>query len=138
LVREAAEQHATATAESQRMVTEAEGRANAAEDRSREAINAANSYRDQTQTDAEALLAKARREADQLVNAAKKQAEALRVNGHAESEQALAAIKSEVDRVSKRRDAIVAQLGALKDVVSGFGKDEEDAPAPGEASEPTE
>ncbi|MCX6397493.1 MAG: hypothetical protein NTV23_13490 [Propionibacteriales bacterium] len=139
LVREAAEHHATATTETQRLVAEAEARANAAEDRSREAINAANSHRDQTATDADALLSKARREAEQLVRSAKKEAESLRINGHAASEQALAEIKAEVVRVSKRRDAIVAQLGALKDVVSGFGKDDDADDAPLAAvADPTE
>lgn len=141
LVREAAEHHATATAETQRLVAEAEARANAAEDRSREAINAANVHRDQTNTDTEALMAKARREAEQLVHSAKKEAESLRINGHAESERALAAIKAEVDRVSKRRDAIVAQLGALKDVVSGFAKDDDgpdETPSAAAESETTE
>ncbi|MFL6156089.1 MAG: hypothetical protein ACJ72D_08365, partial [Marmoricola sp.] len=109
----------------QRMVTEAEARANAAEDRSREAINAANTHRDQTRTDAESLMAKARREAEQLVSSAKKEAESVRTSGHADSERELSLIRAEVDRVSKRRDGIVAQLGALRDVVKGFGDEEE-------------
>jgi hypothetical protein len=29
-----------------------------------------------------------------------------------------------VDRMSKRRDAITAQLASLRDVVAGFGEDE--------------
>ena len=62
-----------------------------------------------------------------MVSAAKKEADSLRTSGQAEAERALAVIKAEVDRMSKRRDAIVGQLAALKDVVSGFGNDDEDA-----------
>ena len=32
---------------------------------------------------------------------------------------------AEVERISKRRDAITAQLSSLHEVISGFGKDEE-------------
>ena len=39
----------------------------------------------------------------------------------------MAALRSEVDRLAKRRDAITAQLASLRDVVAGFGDDEEDA-----------
>ncbi|RYE79736.1 MAG: hypothetical protein EOO74_03245 [Myxococcales bacterium] len=80
-------------------------------------------HREQVLTDSESLLSKARREAEQIVSSAKKQAESLRSSGHADSEKELAAIRSEVDRLTKRRDAITAQLGALRDVVSGFGDD---------------
>jgi len=41
----------------------------------------------------------------------------------------IAALKAEVDRVQKRRDAIVAQLGALRDVVASFADPASDAPA---------
>ena len=36
----------------------------------------------------------------------------------------LAAVRSEVERLAKRRDAITAQIGALRDVVAGFAEDE--------------
>ena len=32
--------------------------------------------------------------------------------------------KAEVDRMTKRRDAITAQLASLRDVVAGFGDDD--------------
>ena len=41
--------------------------------------------------------------------------------GQAEAERDLAVLRAEVDRYQKRRDSIVAQLGALRDVISGFG-----------------
>jgi hypothetical protein len=68
-----------------------------------------------------------------MVAAAKKQVESLRSQGHADAERGLAAIRAEVERVTKRRDGIVAQLAALKDVVAGFGQDadEETDTAPG-------
>ncbi|HEX2894986.1 MAG TPA: hypothetical protein VHO29_13390, partial [Marmoricola sp.] len=47
----------------------------------------------------------------------------------------LAAIKAEVERVSKRRDGIVAQLGALRDVVSSFAQEEETAAGDSPAGE---
>ena len=34
-----------------------------------------------------------------------------------------AMVRAEVERMTKRRDAIVAQLGALRDVVAGFDAD---------------
>ena len=37
----------------------------------------------------------------------------------------LAPLRAEVDRMAKRRDAITAQLASLRDVVAGFGKDDE-------------
>ena len=52
------------------------------------------------------------------------------VTDPAERAKREAAIKAEVARVSKRRDAIVAQLGALRDVVAGFGTDENEDDAP--------
>jgi vacuolar-type H+-ATPase subunit E/Vma4 len=92
--------------------------------------------RDTAQAEADAVLAKARREAEQIVVSAKKEAESLRSQGHADAERELSAIKAEVERVSKRRDGIVAQLAALKDVVSSFGRDDDnhDEPAADEAS----
>lgn len=124
LTREAAEHHETAMKETQRLVSEAEARANAAESRASEATAAANTHREQVLNDSESLLSKARREAEQIVASAKKQAESLRSSGHADSERELAAITAEVGRLTKRRDAIAAQLGALRDVVTGFGDDE--------------
>ena len=116
--------HSTVMAETQRLVADAEGRAAAAEDRAREATTAANLHSEQAHADADALMSKARREAEQLVSAAKKEADSLRSTGHADAEAELAAIKAEVERMSKRRDGIVAQLGALKDVVKGFGEED--------------
>ncbi len=34
-------------------------------------------------------------------------------------------MRAEVERMTKRRDAITAQLASLRDVVAGFGEDEE-------------
>jgi len=59
-----------------------------------------------------------------MVAGAKKEATSVRSSGHAEAERELATIRAEVDRLSRRRDGIIAQLGALKDVVAGFGQDE--------------
>ena len=136
LAREASEHHSTAIAETQRLVQEAEARANAAEDRARETTASAATLRDTAQAEADALLAEARREAEQMVAGAQKEAESLRSRGHADAERELAAIKAEVARVSKRRDGIVAQLAALKDVVSSFGQDDNhDEPEADEVSQ---
>ena len=40
------------------------------------------------------------------------------------ADRELAAVRSEVDRMTKRRDAIVAQLAQLRDVVAGFGTED--------------
>ena len=55
---------------------------------------------------------------------AKTQAEAISLTGTADAERELAAIRAELDRLTKRRDAVAAQLGALRDVVAGFTEDE--------------
>ena len=121
LTREAAEHHTTATAETQKLVEEAEARANAAEARGREAVNAAASHRKQAHDEADRLLSHARREAEQIVSSAQTQAATFTAAGQAEAERELAVLKAEVDRYQKRRDAIVGQLGALRDVITGFG-----------------
>jgi hypothetical protein len=59
------------------------------------------------------------------VATARTQADSISSSEAADAERELAAIKAEVDRMSKRRDAITAQLASLHDVISGFGKDEE-------------
>jgi crotonyl-CoA reductase len=43
--------------------------------------------------------------------------------GQAEAERELTDLRNEVARLGKRRDAIVAQLAQLRDVVAGFGED---------------
>jgi hypothetical protein len=63
----------------------------------------------------------ARREAEQIVSSAQTQAASFVAAGQAEAERDLAVLRAEVDRYQKRRDSIVAQLGALRDVISGFG-----------------
>ena len=51
-------------------------------------------------------------------------AEAVRSAGDAERQREVNLLKAEVDRLSKRRDAITAQLASLRDVVAGFGDDD--------------
>ncbi len=46
-------------------------------------------------------------------------------SARAEAERQLASIRAEVDRITKRRDAITAQLASLRDVVAGFGTDDD-------------
>jgi cell division protein FtsB len=69
-------------------------------------------------------VSRARREAEQILAAAATQAEAVRSSGDAERQREVALLKAEVDRLSKRRDAITAQLASLRDVVAGFGDDD--------------
>ena len=63
---------------------------------------------------------RAKREADQIIKAANTQAESVIAGGDAEQERQVATLRSEVDRLAKRRDAITAQLASLRDVVAGF------------------
>ena len=67
VAREATEHHSNATAETKRLVEEAEQRAAAAEQRAREAHTQADEHRGQAQTEAKALLDRARREAEVLM-----------------------------------------------------------------------
>ena len=103
----------------------------------RAATAQANTHRQQAQTEAEALLSRARREAEQIVASARTQADAITASGHAEAERELAALKAEVDRMTKRREAIAAQLGSLRDVVAGFGEDDAVSQDSAPAAEPT-
>jgi uncharacterized protein involved in exopolysaccharide biosynthesis len=72
------------------------------------------------------VLTHARREAEQVVSTAQTQAATFTAAGQAEVERELSDLKAEVDRYQKRRDSIVAQLGALRDVITGFGDDPAD------------
>ena len=56
---------------------------------------------------------------------ARTQAEAITASGNAEHERNLSALKAEVDRMTKRREAISAQLGSLREMMAGFGDDEQ-------------
>src|SRR3546814_16930694 len=77
LAKEAADYHSSATAETRRLVEEAEQRAAAAEQRASEATNQASAHRQQAQTESEALLTRARREAEQIVASARRQSDSL-------------------------------------------------------------
>ena len=55
---------------------------------------------------------------------ARTQADALTAAGNAEQERNLSALKAEVDRMTKRREAISAQLGSLREMMAGFDDDE--------------
>ena len=125
LAREATDHHTNATAETKRLVEEAEERAAAAEQRARDATPRPPSTGPRPRPRPSALLARARREAEQIVAAANTQAESITASGHAELERQVAALRSEVDRLIKRRDAITAQLASLRDVVAGFGDDDD-------------
>ena len=124
LAREATEHHNSAMAETKKLVEEAEARATAAEQRARDAIAQANEARDAAGKESEGILSRARREAEQIVAAATTQAEAVKASGDAERQREVDLLKAEVDRLTKRRDAITAQLASLRDVVAGFGDDD--------------
>ena len=127
LTREAAEHHSNATGETQRLVEEAE----AAGERRRGPRPRGDRHRERAASGRpprrpSGSLQHARREAEQIVSSAQTQGANFTAAGQAEAERQLAALKAEVDRYQKRRDSIVAQLGALRDVVSGFGDDDRD------------
>jgi hypothetical protein len=52
-----------------------------------------------------------------------------------ELDRRTAAARSELDTVQRRRDGIVSQLAALRDLVAGFGPDEGDPQPPANAGE---
>ena len=130
LAREATDHHTSATAETGRLVSEAEARATSAEQRAREAIAQAQAHREQAHTESEATLSRARREAEQIVSLARSQADSVNTTAQADAERQLAVVRAEVDRMTKRREAITAQLASLRDVVEGFGGDDDGTPAP--------
>ena len=122
LAREATEHHASATAETKRLVEEAEERATAAEQRAREATAQATEPPRAGRTPSpRPLLSRARREAEQIVASARTQADSIGSTAHAEA-AARAGRRSgpRSTGMSKRRDAITAQLASLRDVVAGF------------------
>lgn len=138
LAREATDHHNSATAETRRLVEEAEQRAGSAEERAAQVTQQTAEHRASSQKEAEALLNRARREAEQVVAAARSQADTVRAAGDADLERQVETLKMEVSRLSRRRDAITAQLSSLRDVIAGFADDEVDTgdAAPG-ASAPT-
>ena len=127
LAREATDHHNSSMAETRRLVEEAESRASAAEERARQAAAQIAAQRTQAETESEGLLSRAKREADQLISSARAQAETISAAGHAEAERGLAAIRAEVERLTKRRDAITAQLAPLSNLIAGFAHDADDA-----------
>ena len=81
----------------------------------------ATQQRQQARQEAEALLSRSRREAEQIVGlGAEPGRRAHRISGNADAERELPRLKAEVDRMTKRRDAITAQLSSLRDVVAGL------------------
>jgi hypothetical protein len=64
-----------------------------------------------------------------MLKVAQAEADAVRNAGHADSEKELAALRAEVDVLTSKRDGIAGQLGALSNLMSGFGdKAKDEAP----------
>ncbi|MFD4327396.1 hypothetical protein ACFWQC_22350 [Nocardioides sp. NPDC058538] len=134
LAREAADHHDQAMAETSRIVTEGETRAADAEERARIAAQHVADQRAELAKESEGIIARARRDAEAILSKARAEADHLASTATVEAEKGHAIIKAEVDRLTKRRDAIAAQLSSLTDLVSGFGKTED--PAELEAPKP--
>jgi hypothetical protein len=122
MTKESTDRHSTAAAETARLVEEAEARANAADERTRAAIETANRHREQSMAASEESLARARREAEQLIASARKQAEQILSNATADVDRQLAAARLQLTTLQKRRDGIVTQLSQLRDLVSSFAQ----------------
>ena len=125
LAREAADHHDQAMAETARIVTEGETRAADAEERARVAGQHVAEQRAELEKESEGLIARARRDAETILSKARAEADHLASTATVEAEKGHAIIKAEVDRLTKRRDAIAAQLSSLTDLVSGFGKNDD-------------
>ena len=79
------------------------------------------------------MIARARREAEQIVTSARTQAEQMATKAQADLDRNTSAARAELDIVQRRRDGIVAQLAALRDLMAGFaGEDESAAEAAGQ------
>ena len=128
LAREATDHHASATAETGRLVTEAEARATPPSSALVRRSPRRSPTVEQAHTESEATLSRARREAEQIVSLARSQADSVNTSAQADAERQLAVVRAEVDRMTKRRDAITAQLASLRDVVAGFAGDDEPRP----------
>ncbi len=107
------------------MVEEAEARASSADQRAREITTQVTQQRQSAQQEAEAMVARARREAEQIVSAAQNQADSIRESSAAAAQKELGDIRTEVEQLTRRRDAISAQLTSLRDVVAGFSEQPE-------------
>ena len=127
LAREAADHHDQAMAETARIVSEGESRAADAEERARIAGQHVAEQRAELEKESEGLIARARRDAEAILSKARAEADHLASTATVEAEKGHAIIKAEVDRLTKRRDAIAAQLSSLTDLVSGFGKNDDPA-----------
>ena len=117
------------------MVREAEERANAAELRVNEAAAQARKQREDAAAESERMLSRSRREAEQIVATARKQAEHMSSQALSELDRRTAAARTELDTVQRRRDGIVSQLAALRDLVAGFGPDEAEPQQAADAGE---
>lgn len=124
LAREATDRHGAATAETDRLVAEAESRAQAAEERAREAMATATKHRQQATAEADRSLSRSRQEAEQIVSAARKQADQIISNATANAERQTAVLGVELQTLQQRRDSIVAQLAQLRDLAATFGGEE--------------
>jgi chromosome segregation ATPase len=127
LTKEAAQRHSTAIEETRRLLSEAEDRAGAAEQRAAEATTMANRQRSESAAEAERIVSRARREAEQLVTSARQQAAQIGAHGQADAQRALVSTRHELAALQKRRDSIVAQLASLRDLVATFRADEDEA-----------
>lgn len=126
MAREATEHHNALTEQSAKMVSDAEARAAAAEVRAQEMLDQANEQRASARQYADDTLNKAGTEADRVKRAARDQATAMTAGAQAEADRRLATVRSEVERLHKRRVAVTSQMAQLQELMTTFSQNASD------------
>ncbi|GAA2384086.1 caspase, EACC1-associated type [Dactylosporangium salmoneum] len=112
--------HASAVAATRKLVTEAEGRARAAEDRAKEIEQRAETRRVESERSAAETIDKAKDLADKTVNEARAEAHRLLSEARAEAEETTQRARREVEDLTRQKDAVTSQLGQMLSGLAGL------------------
>lgn len=148
LAREATDAHEAAASETAKLISDADARAAAADDRARETQTQAAAAREAAAVDVAKALEDAKSQAEAIVAQAKSEADHVRATASSDLERQTRTLRGEVEDLQERRAAILAQLGQIRDIVGGVASDpvrepevveeaeddEDDAPAPAETA----
>ncbi len=118
--REEGQRHAAAVAGTNKLVAEAEGRARAAEERSKEIEQRAEARRVEAERHATDTIEKAKALADKTVNDARSEAHRVLSEARSEAEMTTGAARREVEDLTRQKNAVTAQLGQMLSGLAGI------------------
>jgi cell division septum initiation protein DivIVA len=120
LAREAADNHAAATEQTAKLVTDSETRAAAADERARDIMAQATKSRDAASGEAARIVDSAKTEVSAIISKAHAEADHLRATATTEVERETRSLRAEVEDLERKREGILAQMGQLRDIVATF------------------